>query len=132
MFFFKKLFYGNYLMIIHYLRTLKNLYSFMPKIKEISYRSKNDENFEIKFNKDSINKINIGFQEINKKILDIEKDAWDVLRYDYKMTMFFIIRLIMIYTTYYKQYSYLILLSLTQFILLPYSFFSSISMTFDF
>jgi hypothetical protein len=104
----------------------------MPKIKEISYRSKNDENFEIKLSKDKVNKINNSFQEINKKIQKIEKGVGEILGYEHKMIMFFIIRLIMIYTTYYKQYSYLILLSLTQFVLLPYSFFSSISMTFDF
>ena len=41
-------------MIIHFLQTLKKLYCFMPKIKVISYRSNNDENFEIKLNKDPI------------------------------------------------------------------------------
>ena len=128
----KKLFIGNYLLCLHYIETLKKLYFFMPEIKQISYQSKEKENYEIKFDKEKINNINSDFKEINKKILDIEKDVMDPFGYKVKMVIFFIIRLIMIYNVYYKQYNILILLSLTQFILLPYSFFTSFSMVLDF
>lgn len=127
----KKLFYGNYLLIMHYLTTLKQLYSFMPEIKEIAFRSKKNDNFEIKFSKNKINKINESFQDVNKKILYIEKDVWQFLGYESKKIIFFIIRILMIYLVYYEKYTEFFLLSLTQFILLPYSFFSSISLTFD-
>lgn len=128
----KKLFYGNFMLCKFYLESIQKLSKFMPEIKEIAQKSKKDENFEIKFNRDQVNEINSDFKEVNQKVLNIEKNVPQLLEYEAKMIIFFIIRLIQIYTVYYKQYTSFILLSLSQFILLPYSFFSSFSLIPDF
>ena len=95
--YFNKLFYGNYMLCKFYYDEISKLEKFMPEIKDIAYKSKKDENFEIKFNKEKIEEINTDFKEVNQKVLKIEKDVPQFMEYELKMIIFFIARLIILF-----------------------------------
>lgn len=121
---------GNYSLFKLFFDQLKLLLKLPYELSDISLisdkmKAQNLKDYSIKFDTDIITQYENNIKEVNQKIQNNHLTS-DGLDFKYKMILFFILRIYVVYLAYTTQSEMIIMcVSLIQFIILPYSLFVS-------